>query len=259
MRPRGAVAALERNADPSGGTRQSRPSAPPFATSPGKASMSCVSIWPAPPIRVGWRRMASAIRRRRRALERVKRGHPLEREREGEDAAAVEGEGIASGVELDGLGERRQDRLLDRVLRRPVALAAASRARGRGRASRRACRSSCGGAAGQAPSCEPHSSSSSPAGAAARSDAHGLELLGLARCEAQAIASSRSSRSGRARAAAPGTASRRSASRGNESVSPAGDDAFLRRGPRPHGQGARDSTISPRLTATLRGSARSWR
>jgi len=63
LRALASVPALERDSDASRVTRQSNPSAPPFATRPGNACISSVSMAAAPPISSGWARIASATRR----------------------------------------------------------------------------------------------------------------------------------------------------------------------------------------------------
>ena len=73
--------------------------------------------------------------------ERVR--HPLERERVGQDAAAVDRGRQRGGLDLGRRGDLREHRLLAGMRRRAGSPRSASRARGRGAASPRACPSSC--------------------------------------------------------------------------------------------------------------------
>ena len=81
--------------------------------------MRSVSRAPGPRISSGWARIASATRCRRRCLEpRERVRHPLERQREGDDAAAVDRGLDPVGVELRSAGDLGEHRLLARVLGR---------------------------------------------------------------------------------------------------------------------------------------------
>ena len=130
---------------PPGPPAQSKPSAPPFANQPGAARIR---------LEVGAVRAADEVRvRAHRADDARAAGeglepregvrHALEREREREDAAAVDAGGELLGVDLGRLGVRREASLLHGVSREAVALGRPSRARGRARACPRACPSSC--------------------------------------------------------------------------------------------------------------------
>ena len=130
---------------PPGPPAQSRPSAPPFANQPGAAR-----IRP----EVGAVRAADEVRARAHRADDARGGgealeagegirHALEREREREDAAAVDTGGELLGVDVGRLGVRREGGLLHGVSREAVALGLpAARAAQREHA-RRGCRSSC--------------------------------------------------------------------------------------------------------------------
>ena len=188
---------------PFGPPAQRRPSAPPFANQPAAARIRWKSAPSGPPTRSGCARIALAIRLSLGQLLEAREGvgHALERERERDDAAAVGRGRELCLVGFDCLGVGGGARLLDRDARAGGSRSWASRARGRARACRRACRSSCGRSSaaaappgGRARGRPRLRAPSRAARARRRSDRR------VARCEAEAIARSRSSRSARARA-----------------------------------------------------------
>ena len=176
------------------------PSAPPFATQPGSARMSRC------------RRRRAADQLGVRAHRGGDAGAAVERLEPGE-RVAIRSSGSAKVDDAAAVDRRRHRRRVDLGrARRPRRAApaepdgrgagsppSASRAPGRAPASPRACRSSCGGAARRL--LAPHSRSSSRRRRLARAArAPPSSCSGEARCEAEAIARSRSSRSSRARA-----------------------------------------------------------
>ena len=177
---------------------QRRPSAPPFATHPSPRRMSSVSARtvPADELRVRAHRVGGpdATVERLEPRERVR--HPLERQRVGHDAAAVDGGRHRHGLDLGSGCDLREHRLLDMD-------APASRYPSVGQSFTRqsssiaACfpEQLCSSRVGSGP----HSRSSSLASAFVRRRCTGSSWSGRWRCDAQAIAISASSRSGRAR------------------------------------------------------------
>ena len=199
---------------PSGVPTQISPSAPPFAIQPGRRRIRSVSIAP--------RSYADQLRVRRHRRddpgaavelgeprERVR--HPLERQPEGEHAAAVDRDGHVVRRHLGGGGDLGEERRAASDDRRAGSPRSASRARGRRRGTRRACRSSCaragsgrgrpaGRARGRPRSRAPWSSSARAASSCAR--------LGAVRRARDRELDVRDVGSLARRAAAPGAASR---------------------------------------------------
>ena len=199
---------------PSGAIPQSRPSAPPFATQPGRSDMRSVSSEPSPPTSSGRARMAASTRSapsisgkpanaaamRSSVIPKVTTPQPSTAV--GTSSAASPATAATSAMQLAAAADGR----------RGGSPPSPSRARGRQRGSPRASRSSCDG--------------SRPAAALLlaalevvlgrrrlrEQAAHGLDLrrLGAVRRAGDGDLPCRRGRAGRGRAGAPGSASRSS-------------------------------------------------
>ncbi len=101
---------------PPGPPAQSRPSAPPLANQPGAERMSSKSAPSGPPTRCG-----DALTGVELLEARERERHPLEREGERDDAAAVRRCGELRGIDVRRLGVRGAARLLHRVLGQAIA------------------------------------------------------------------------------------------------------------------------------------------
>ena len=178
--------------------------------------------------------------------------HAVEREREGDDAAAVDGGRQLVRLDLGCGRHLGAAALLHGVAGEPVARSLPAAGARRARACRRACRSSCGGASSAS---APHSSSSSPAGAFASSAST------AATCSGRPGATRRRSRGrgrrGRSRARASGSAWNGFAAERRKETRPASPHSSTTAPSRTATAWTRctASTVVPRRTSTLIGSA----